>query len=166
MKILSITLLVLILSPMAQAKETLSVATQFYWSGLAYNSQNPAQKHSYLGLNMSRFVNEAKCQTVELTPNPQTGSLEWKSQEARRSDGSWFGPTDMSYELTIRKERNGEYYLYSNIKFNGTSTLSGSTEKSTFVAMLTGATLPVALLGAGNDDKVELTPVLLVKTCQ
>lgn len=148
------------------AEPTLKIAISEQIIGQKFDSSNPSEKRSFIGLNLSERYFSSRCIEPEFKIDPKTNTLRYE-REWSTTGSSWYGPINVHFFVSVQKDTDKYYTVRTRITNNGTLVTATSFVNldKPFLETDYGTTFDADLYGE-NVDKISLTPVLTMATCQ
>jgi hypothetical protein len=167
MRSLLFSVSLILIGTQAFANETMSIALSTFVHGKAYQSKRPLERFSFLGADLDGIHEKSACQTITLTTNPKTGYLEWEKTVSDYGPETWYKPSRVDYTIQIVKDQamSFPYNIRTTINAGGVVTKSSTWKESQFFATTSGSSFTAELFGERNYDKLEVTPIIIVKSC-
>jgi hypothetical protein len=136
-------------------------------NGIAYQSKKPLERFSFLGADLDAIHEKSACHTITLRSNPKTGYLEWERSISDYGPETWYKPSHVDYTIQIIKDpaMTVPYNIRTSINAGGVVTTSSTWKESQFFEMTSGSSFTADLFGERNYDKLEVTPIIIVKSC-
>lgn len=150
------------------ADETISVALGTFVNGKAYQSKKPLERFSFLGADLDAIHEKSACRTITLKSNPKTGYLEWEKSISHYGPETWYKPSQVDYTIQIVKDPatpDAPYNIRTSINAGGVVTTSSTWKQSQFFVTTSGSSFTADLFGERNYDKLEVTPIIIVRSC-
>lgn len=133
--------------------------------GQSFDSSNPLEKRSFIGLNLSSKYFASRCFEPQFSLDSKTGKMKYQT-EWEILGSSWYGPYKVHFWVEMEKSSETYYTVRSKITNNGITVSSTSfiDINKQFMDIDYGTTFDADLFGE-NVDRVTLTPALVMATC-